>query len=241
MHKLILFSLTFLFFFSGCNSTNNYVVKEEYIEVNGEHLIRDEKGNLIISKEQLAFLKGKSDIIVLDSVLPGGGIAVSKTELNLLTKNPKLLTETLDSKVMSNDVYSFLIKRGSLKENLERLALKYTTDEDPLSLDYGDLDYFVSESKIVKAASIEEVISKTLDSFPLFTSIDGYTFFIKKGSLKENLKRLSDKYSTDRDHIELEYNHGDFYVSKTQLLRAESIEELLAIILEPFPVFGTID
>lgn len=224
----------------GCSSTANHV-SNDYISVGGEKLKRDSDGVVIVSKEQLQLLKGQKDIVVLDSVLPAGGVAVTESELQLLSKDKQLLEETIEGTRAKSKVYTFLIKKGSLKENLMRLSEKFTTESEPLSLEYGDVDYYVEQSSIVRSNSIDELVAETLNSFPVFASIEGVTFYLKQGSLKTNLQRLSNKYSTDVEPLSVDYNGGDLYVPQGKLLRADSLEELIASILAPYPVFSAIE
>lgn len=220
----------------GCNST-----KGNQIKVDGEVFTRNEDGSISVSKEQLNFLKGVSTVVVIDNVLPSGGVAVTEGELHLMSKDDQLLRETINMEVTDTEVYTFLVKQGSLKENLNRLSKKYSTEHDPLSLEYGDVDYYVAESKIIRAMSLDELVAETLSSFPVFAEISGFAFYLKKGSLKENLVRLSEKYSSKADPISIEYTGGDFYVPKSELIKADSLEQLVAVILAPYPVFSTID
>ena len=211
------------------------------INVDGEKLQRNADGSVSLTKEQVEYLKGKPNIVILDSVLPAGGIAVTEKDLQLLSKDRQLMEETVNGKIIKNDVYTFLIKQGSLKENLNRLSSKYSTEHDPLFLEYGDVDYYVAESKIIRASSVDELVGETLASFPVFAEVSGVTFYLKKGSLKDNLIRLSDKYSTSEEPLSVEYAGGDLHVPKSELLKAESLEKLIADILAPYPVFSAID
>ncbi|MAD75958.1 MAG: hypothetical protein CML20_14420 [Rheinheimera sp.] len=226
--------LTFLL--SGCKSTSN-----EYLLVDGNKYKRNNDGSITVNKEQIDFLKGKSNIVVLASVMQDGGLAVTDKELQLLSKDKQLLSETVNNSIESDEVFTFLIRQGSLKKNLERLSEKYNSAETPLSLDYGDVDYFVEESKIVRATSVDELLAEALNSFPVFAQIQGVTFFVKQGSLKDNLKRLSDKFSTSEMPLRVEYEGGDLHVPESKLVKAGSVEELVSTILSPYPVFSVID
>lgn len=225
---------------AGCSLTEKQV-NDDFVVIAGEQIQRDENGALMLTQEQLALIKGQKDVVVFDNVMPNGGAVVTEEELQLISQDQQLFEETVEGVVSDTEVYTFLIKKGSLKQNLLRLTEKYSTKEDPISLDYGDADYYVESSHIVRAASVEELVATTLDSFPVFASIDGVTFTLKQGSLKANLDRLSEKYSTNESPISVNYEGGDLYVPQTEFLRADSLEELVALILDPYPLFGAIE
>ncbi|MEJ6534162.1 MULTISPECIES: hypothetical protein [Pseudoalteromonas] len=220
----------------GCSLTQS-----KTLNVGGQDYLVNKDGSITVSKEQVQYLKGQSDITVIDTVMPAGGVAVTEQELQLLSKDKQLLTETIDGKVAGTEIFTFLVKQGSLKENLSRLTAKYSTENEPLMLDYGDVDYYVKESSIIRAYSVDELVGEVISSFPAFAQIDGVTFFVKKGSLKANLNRLSEQYSTPSEPLEIDYNGGDLHVAKSELIVAGSLEELVSLILAPYPVFSAIE
>lgn len=220
----------------GCESTSN-----KYVTIDGHKYLRNSDGSISVNKNDIEHLKGQRDIVVVDNVLPSGGLAVTDKELQLLSKDKQLLDETINRTVEDTTTYTFLIKQGSLKHNLQRLSDKYSTDKAPISLDYGDADYYVPESSIVRASSIDELLAETLASFPVFAEIQGVTFYVKQGSLKNNLVRLGEKFSTEDSPLSIDYAGGDLHVPVSELVIADSLEELISKVLSPYPVFSAID
>ena len=70
------------------------------------------------------------------------------------------------------DTYVFALKKGSLKDNLSELGKKYSTEDNELVLDYSGPDYYISESSVIRATSLEVLISEILSDFPVMTSIN---------------------------------------------------------------------
>lgn len=68
-----------------------------------------------------------------------------------------------------------------------------------------------------------------------------YIFAVKKGSLKANLTRLSEKFSTKETKFELDYEGVDYFISEAKVIRSSSLELLVSDILNEFPVLTTID
>lgn len=211
------------------------------VEVGGQIYSVDDDGSITVSREEMHYLKGQNDVMIIDAIMPDGGVAITEEELKLLSKDKQLLTETIDGTLANSDIVTFLVKQGSLKENLTRLTSKYSTENEPLMLDYGDVDYYVAESQIIRAHSVDELVAKVIGSFPAFAQIEGVTFFVKKGSLKANLKRLSAQYSTPNEPLAIDYNGGDLHVAKSELIVSDSLEELVSEILAPYPVFSAIE
>lgn len=226
--------LTLLLF--GCESTS-----DKYITIDGQKYLRNSDGSISVNKDQIEHLKAQRDIVVVDNVLPSGGLAVTDEELQLLSKDKQLLSETLNNTVEESKVHTFMVKKGSLKDNLKRLSDKYSTEEAPISLDYGDADYYVGESKIVRATSVDELVAEAVASFPVFAQIQGVTFYLRKGSLKQNLSRLSEQFATVEAPLTIDYQGGDLHVPSSKLLVADSLEELVSQVLSPYPVFSAID
>jgi len=154
----------------ACSNTHN--VSDDYIEVNGKFYERNEDGVVILTRDDLDIIKNNKDIIIVDNVLPSGGVAISQEEMNLLSNDEQLLEETLDKELKNNGVFTFLVRTGSLVQNLERLSKKFSTAEDIITLNYNGHDYFIKESKILRADSVDMLAAEMLSEFPVFASID---------------------------------------------------------------------
>jgi len=154
----------------ACSNAHN--VSDDYIEVNGKFYERNVNGVVVLSRDDLDIIKNSKDIIIVDNVLPSGGVAISQEEMNLLSNDDQLLEETFDKKLKQNGVFTFLVRSGSLTENLERLSVKFSTDDERITLNYNGPDYFISESKIIRADSVAMLAAEILSEFPVFASID---------------------------------------------------------------------
>jgi hypothetical protein len=152
--------------------SNSHKVSDDYIEINGKFYERNESGVVVLSRDDLDVIKNNKDIIIVDNVLPSGSIAISQEEMNLLSADEQLLEETLNDEVRKNGVYTFLVRSGSLIENLQRLSTKFSTPEDKISLNYNGHDYFIKESKILRGDSIDMIAAEILSQFPVFASIE---------------------------------------------------------------------
>jgi hypothetical protein len=70
---------------------------------------------------------------------------------------------------------------------------------------------------------------------------DIFIFALKTGSLKANLLRLSDKFSTPDSKIKLDYDGVDYFIPEPKVMRSTSLELLVADILEEYPVLTSIN
>mgnify|MGYP000383251560 CR=1 FL=1 len=68
-----------------------------------------------------------------------------------------------------------------------------------------------------------------------------FIFALKTGSLKDNLLRLSEKFSTPESQIKLDYDGVDYYISEPKVLRSTSLELLVSDILAEYPVLTSIN
>lgn len=97
--------LTLLLF--GCESTS-----DKYITIDGQKYLRNSDGSISVNKDQIEHLKAQRDIVVVDNVLPSGGLAVTDEELQLLSKDKQLLSETLNNTVEESKVHTFMVKKA---------------------------------------------------------------------------------------------------------------------------------
>lgn len=153
----------------GCASTPT--VHPDYIKVDGKIFSRDADGSVALTADEIEMLRSHRDVTIVERVLPDGGMAITAAELNLLSKDAQLFTESLNGIITDNEVFSFLVKKGSLKENLERLCAKFSTGEDTISLSFEVTDFYVNESKIIRANSLSSLIKPLVSAYPVFSSI----------------------------------------------------------------------
>ena len=76
-------------------------------------------------------------------------------------------------------------------------------------------------------------------AFAVFMKNPGYlegkqvAFIFKEGSVKENAIRLSELFDVDNVHWDIQY---DYNLNQTKTVVADTKEELLSLLVEPFPI-----
>lgn len=154
---------------SGCQISSN--VNGDYVKVADQSFKRSVDGSVILTADQLEVLKSRREVTIIDRVFPAGGVAVTADELALLRGDKKLLAATLNNAPVEQREYAFLIKKGSLKGNLERLCAKFSTEHDTFSLSFEIDDLYVSRPKIIKSDSFANLLKLLISDYPAFASI----------------------------------------------------------------------
>ena len=143
----------------------------ESVEIDGVSYKRNANGEVVLTKGEVEHLKKNRRVIIVDRVLGSDGVAIDAEDLALISKDKDLMAETTSGDV-NVDTYVFALKKGSLKDNLSELGKKYSTEDNELVLDYSGPDYYISESSVIRATSLEVLISEILSDFPVMTSIN---------------------------------------------------------------------
>lgn len=167
--KFILAITSLPFLLAACSTIS---VNPDYVEISGAKFDRNENGEVVLTTNEIELLKNKNDVVIVERVLPDGGVVITPEELLLLSQDSQLFDETMNNKEIDDQVFTFLVKKGSLKSNLERLTTKYSTGKNPIKLEFEGVDYYIPESRIIRADSVSAIAGELLSEFPVFTSIE---------------------------------------------------------------------
>lgn len=168
-NKLKLLAACLPVLLAACSTTS---VKPDYIEISGTKFSRNANGEVVLTTNEIELLKNNQDVVIVERVLPDGGVAITPEELELLSNDSQLFDEIMNNKEIDDKIFTFLVKKGSLKSNLKRLTRKYSTEKNPIKLEFAGVDYYISESRIIRADSISAIAGELLSDFPVFTSIE---------------------------------------------------------------------
>lgn len=162
MKKTIL-SLAVLICISACASNK--------VHVNGKTYLKNENGELVLTKHDIKTLRKDPNVVIVDKVMPDHAVTVSSEELALISQDSDLFEEKVTG-VINQDVFVFALKTGSLKENLQRLSDKFSSPDSKIDLNYSGVDYYIDEPKVIRSSSIEILVAEILSGFPVVTAID---------------------------------------------------------------------
>lgn len=162
MQKTLL-TLPLILLLAACSSNE--------VEINGKTYLKNEQGEVVLSKHDIQVLRKNPKVVIVDKVMPDHGVTVSSEELALISQDSDLFAEKVSGNI-NNDFYIFALKTGSLKANLLRLSEKFSTPESKIELDYDGVDYYISEPMVMRSSSLELLVSDILAEFPVFTSIN---------------------------------------------------------------------
>ncbi|MFT5852346.1 MAG: hypothetical protein ACI87J_002322 [Colwellia sp.] len=159
----ILLTLTLITLLASCSS------KE--VEINGKTYMKNEQGEIVLTSHDIDVLRKNRQVVIVDKVMPDHSVTVTSEELALISQDSELFEEKLTGKV-NKDVFIFALKTGSLKANLVRLSDKFSTKDSTIQLNYGGVDYHISEPKILRSTSLALLVSDILFDYPVVTSIN---------------------------------------------------------------------
>lgn len=158
-----LLTLTIVTLLSACSSNE--------VEINGVTYKKNDQGEIALTSYDLEVLRNNPKVVIVDKVMPDHSVTMSSEELALVSQDSELFEEKLTGKINKN-VFIFALKTGSLKKNLERLSEKFSTPDSKIALNYGGVDYFIHEPKVLRASSLEMLVSEILTEYPVVTSIN---------------------------------------------------------------------
>lgn len=160
--KKTLFTLALISLLTACSSNE--------VEINGKTYLKNEQGEVVLTSHDIEVLRKNRQVVIVDKVMPDHSVTVSSEELALISQDSELFEEKLTGKI-NKDVFIFALKTGSLKANLVRLSEKFSTDDSKIQLNYGGVDYHISEPKVMRSSSLALLVSEILDDYPVVTSI----------------------------------------------------------------------
>ena len=144
------------------------VVTNKAERIDGQVFYYDENGELLMSEEQLNILESNGSVVRIKHVAPNGALILDPEEMTVLMQDREVFYSQLDRKSLDGEV-TILIKKGSLKENIERIA----KEEGWNSVNWDvHVDYYVSEPFAVVGGDVPAVVVEALEGYPVFTGFD---------------------------------------------------------------------
>ncbi|WP_200911684.1 hypothetical protein [Teredinibacter purpureus] len=151
---------------SACSFFDVVTSKAERID--GQVFYYDENGELLMSEEQLNILESNGSVVRIKHVAPNGALILDPEEMTVLMQDREVFYSQLDRKSLDGEI-TVLIKKGSLKENIERIA----KEEGWNSVNWDvHVDYYVSEPFAVVGGDVPAVVVEALEGYPVFTGFD---------------------------------------------------------------------
>jgi hypothetical protein len=163
MMQKTLLTLPFILLLAACSSNE--------VEINGKTYLKNEQGEVVLSKHDIQVLRNNPKVVIVDKVMPDHAVTVSSEELALISQDSDLFAEKVSGKI-NKDFYIFALKTGSLKANLIRLSEKFSTPESKIELNYDGVDYYISDPMVMRSSSLELLVADILEEFPVLTSIN---------------------------------------------------------------------
>lgn len=201
MKKLI--AVTVLIALSGCATTS----QTDTVVIGGVEYVKGHDGSVTLSKEEYAKVSQIRNPALLKRT--SNTLNLSPEEYEILSKNGEALF-SLAGMANEDEPVSALIRRGSLKNNIERLL----AENGWRNLYFEGEDYFVEKSHIIESEAVETAVIEVLEDKPMyvcFDSEDSSVTAIKADvnamlldyELKQAEKLMSDSASQQQENQEI--------------------------------------
>jgi hypothetical protein len=241
-------------FFANHNEEKNWIpiqsdssVGSEFTYINGAaYKVQD--GKILVSKQDLESHLSKDTQVFHPQ--PIVGLDLKENEMKTLMTDKDAFFIFLKNPTLADvGEVAFPIEKGSLKENIKRLAERMKLDGVTYE---SDFDYYIPEDQIVITKDAEELLYTMLKGFPLEGHISEFlgkrtlrvhnvdeksnylSFIANKGSLNAAATDLSKIAGWD-------YEWGfkyDFLIPETTIIRGASYEEIMnkLLKLQKYPI-----
>lgn len=164
--------------FTGCATVD--VIQEKAVRIDGDVYYYNESGEIEVSTEKMAQLEKNGSVVRIKQVASEGALILDPEEFTLLTQDRSLFFAELDGKNPAGKVSS-VIKKGSLKKNLERIA----QEEGWVTVEWTSAhDYYVAKPFAIVGLDLQSVVIEALKDYPLYVVFEESTKGIKIIDLK---------------------------------------------------------
>ena len=150
---------------SSCSSTPVAQNETKTIYLDGKVFYYNDAGKIKLTARQLTELEKSGAVVRIDHVVPDNALIIEPEEMTVLMQDRLTFFAELD-KVKPEGRISSLVKKGSLRKNLERLALK----EGLMPIKWSGPDYYVPEPFVVVGPDIQSVVIETFSGYPVYVN-----------------------------------------------------------------------
>lgn len=144
------------------------VMRNKAERIDGQVFYYDDNGELVMTAEQLKSLEESGSVVRIKHVAPSGALILDPEEMNVLMQDREVFYAQLDGKKLDGEVTA-LIKKGSLKENIERIAKEAGWNKVDWKV---GVDYHIAEPFAIVGSDVPAVIVEALEGFPVYTGFD---------------------------------------------------------------------
>lgn len=172
LNKLVLL-LGISLFMSACSTLD--VMQNKAVRLDGEVYYYNEAGEVELSEEQLASLEKNGAVVRIKHVAPDGALILDPEEMAVLMQDRSVFFAELDGKNPEGEVSS-LVKKGSLRKNLERIA----KEEGWSAVEWNPaIDFYVNKPFAVVGPDLQSVVIEAVVGYPVYVAFDEASKAIK--------------------------------------------------------------
>lgn len=158
---------------SACSTFD--VMQNKAVRLDGEVYYYNEAGEVELSEEQLASLEKNGAVVRIKHVAPDGALILDPEEMAVLMQDRSVFFAELDGKNPEGEVSS-LVKKGSLRKNLERIA----KEEGWSTVEWSPaIDFYVNKPFAVVGPDLQSVVIEAVVGYPVYVAFDEASKAIK--------------------------------------------------------------
>ncbi|MFA0809519.1 hypothetical protein [Microbulbifer epialgicus] len=151
---------------SACTTLD--VIQRKAVRLDGTVYYYNESGELELTSEQLEELEKNGAVVRIKHVAPSGALILDPEEMAVLMQDRSLFFAELDGKKAAGKV-STLIKKGSLRKSIERIANSEGWEKVEWNL---TVDYYVEKPFAVVGPDFQSVIVEAVQGYPIYVAFD---------------------------------------------------------------------
>lgn len=159
---------------SACSTYK--VWRNEAVRIDKDVYPLNARGEVELTEEQLTALQAEGRVVRVKHVAPDNALILDPEEMSILLQDRGLFYAALDNVNPDGEV-SVLVKKGSLRENIERFI---NQQDSWAGLAWNlDLDYYVSKPFAVVGPDAQSVIMDVVSGYPIFVRFDQDAMLVK--------------------------------------------------------------
>ncbi len=151
---------------TACSTVD--VMQDKAVRIDGEVYYYNEAGEIELTEEELRQMESSGNIVRIKHVAPTGALILDPEEMTVLMQDRAVFYSELDKKNPSGEV-SVLIKKGSLRKNLERIIKEEGWEGVAWN---SSVDYYVPKPFAIVGPDVQTVVIEALNGYPVYVNFD---------------------------------------------------------------------
>ena len=165
------------------------VMQNKAVRIDGDIYHYNDDWEIELTEQELKRHESSGSIVRIKHVAPTGALILDLEEMRVLMQDRAVFFSELDKKNPPGEV-SVLIKKGSLRENMERIIKKERWDGVVWNL---TIDFYVSKPFAVVGPDVQAVIMEVINGYPIYVNFNEDNLIISEIEKDSNVIKLEEE------------------------------------------------